>query len=135
MLYISIYNIYEIYNTSYGESQLVFQHKSYNIISNFSVESLLHHFHPYIKPHPAMFHVKHTGRVLLLLFICGFYSRVREVIISSILCATAMKSSLPKPFVVIAAVPMRTPEVCMGLRFSPGTLFLFSVMARLSSAC
>ena len=37
---------------------------------------------------------------------------------SSIRCAAARKSASVYPFVVIAAVPMRTPEVCWGLLVS-----------------
>ena len=47
---------------------------------------------------------------------------------SSIRCAAARKSASVYPFVVIAAVPMRTPEVCWGLLVSLGTQFLLSVM-------
>jgi glycine hydroxymethyltransferase len=44
-------------------------------------------------------------------------------------------SSGPMPRVVTAGVPMRTPLVTNGLRFSPGTVFLFEVIADCIADC
>lgn len=55
-------------------------------------------------------------------------------IILSISRAISTKSSAVLPLVVSAAVPMRTPLVCTGLRFSFGTQFLFSVIPCRSSS-
>ena len=41
----------------------------------------------------------------------------------------------PMPRVVTAGVPMRTPLVTNGLRFSPGTVFLLAVMCTSSRRC
>lgn len=48
--------------------------------------------------------------------------------------ATRRKSASVKPRVVSAGEPMRTPPGTTA-DLSPGTLFLFSVMAAMSSTC
>ena len=56
-------------------------------------------------------------------------------IMSAISLPTMAKSSSSSPLVVAAGVPTLMPLVTAGLRFSLGTLFLFTVMLALSRSC